>query len=148
MLNFEIKSFRELSTTELYEILRLRSEVFVVEQTCVYQDIDNKDQHAIHILGYFDRELVAYARIFNKNDYFKNTSIGRVIVAENFRDKKLGHELIKTSKQAIEEHFNETTIEISAQEHLKGFYESHGFQSISEIYLEDGIPHIRMLASS
>src|SRR5690606_41027205 len=81
-------------------------------------------------------------------DYFKNTSIGRVIVAEKFRDKKLGHELIKTSKRAIEEHFNETIIEISAQEHLKGFYESHGFQSISEVYLEDGIPHIRMLASS
>ncbi|HLV47205.1 MAG TPA: GNAT family N-acetyltransferase [Flavobacterium sp.] len=147
MLHFVIKSFDELSTAELYEILRLRSEVFVVEQTCIYQDIDNKDQKAIHVLGYFDGELAAYSRIFNKHDYFENTSIGRVIVAEKFRDKKFGHELIRASKQAIKDYFDETTIEISAQKHLSNFYGSHGFQPISEMYLEDGIPHIRMLAS-
>src|SRR5690606_26844844 len=105
MLHFVIKSFDELSTAELYEILRLRSEVFVVEQTCIYQDIDNKDQKAIHVLGYFDGELAAYSRIFNKHDYFENTSIGRVIVAEKFRDKKFGHELIRASKQAIKYYF-------------------------------------------
>lgn len=143
-LNFKIKRFNELSTKELYSLLQLRSEVFVVEQNCVYQDIDGKDEKAIHIIGYFQNELVAYSRLFNKDDYFKNASIGRVVVRSKHRDKSFGHELMNASIKAINNIFNETTIEISAQEYLQKFYETHGFIKISEVYLEDDIPHIRM----
>lgn len=144
MLRFKIKRFNELSINELYNLLQLRSEVFVVEQNCVYQDVDGKDGKAIHVLGYYNDELVAYSRLFDKGDYFEETSIGRVVVKEKYREKKFGHDLMKASIKAIQDNFNETTIEISAQEYLKSFYESHGFQQISEMYLEDDIPHIRM----
>lgn len=141
---FKIKRFNELSTAELYYLLQLRSEVFVVEQNCVYQDIDGKDEKAIHVLGYYNNELAAYSRIFNKGYYFDEASIGRVIVSPKYRDKKFGHDLMRVSMNAIKENFNETTITISAQEYLKKFYESHGFIQTSEMYLEDDIPHIQM----
>lgn len=144
MIQFKIKRFNELSTVELYEILQLRSEVFVVEQNCVYQDIDGKDQKAIHVLGYYDGILAAYSRLFKPNDYFDASSIGRVIVKESHRDKKLGHDLMKVSIDAVKELFNETNITISAQLYLQKFYESHGFVTIGESYLEDDIPHIEM----
>jgi ElaA protein len=143
-MEFQIKRFNELSINELYEILKLRSEVFVVEQNCVYQDIDGKDEKAIHVLGYYNGDLAAYSRLFNKGYYFEQASIGRVVVRPKFRDKKFGHNLMHTSIEAIKEHFNETAITISAQEYLKKFYESHGFIQTSEVYLEDDIPHIQM----
>lgn len=143
-LLFKIKRFNELSTAELYQILQLRSEVFVVEQNCVYQDIDGKDQKAIHVIGEFEGQTVAYCRIFDKGDYFDQASIGRVIVKENFRDRKWGHDLIKEAIGAVLNHFGESQITISAQLYLKKFYESHGFVMTSEEYLEDGIPHIEM----
>ena len=141
---FKIKRFKDLSTTEMYLLLQLRSEVFVVEQNCVYQDIDGKDEKAIHVLGYYNNELAAYSRIFNKGYYFDEASIGRVIVSPKYRDKKFGHLLMRVSMNAIKENFNETAITISAQEYLKNFYESHGFVQTSEMYLEDDIPHIQM----
>ena len=141
---FKIKRFNELSTAELYSLLQLRSEVFVVEQNCVYQDIDGKDEKAIHVLGYYNNELAAYSRIFNKGYYFDEASIGRVIVSPKYRDKKFGHDLMRVSMNAIKENFNETAITISAQEYLKKFYESHGFIQTSEMYLEDDIQHIQM----
>lgn len=144
MIQFKIKPYNELSTTELYEILQLRSEVFVVEQNCVYQDIDGKDQKAIHVLGYYDGLLAAYSRLFQPNDYFVDSSIGRVIVKASYRDKKIGHDLMKTSIVAIKDLFNETAITISAQLYLQKFYESHGFVTVGESYLEDDIPHIEM----
>lgn len=143
-MEFQIKRFNELSVQELYEILQLRSEVFVVEQKCVYQDIDGKDEKAIHVLGYYNGDLAAYSRLFKKGYYFEQASIGRVVVSPKFRDKKFGHNLMHTSIEAIKEHFNETAITISAQEYLKNFYESHGFTQTSEMYLEDDIPHIQM----
>jgi len=143
-ITFKIKRFNELSTAELYSLLQLRSEVFVVEQNCVYQDIDGKDEKAIHVLGYYNNELAAYSRIFNQGYYFDEASIGRVIVSPKYRDKKFGHDLMRVSMNAIKENFNETTITISAQEYLKKFYESHGFIQTSEMYLEDDIPHIQM----
>lgn len=143
-IQFKIKRFNELSSSELYNLLQLRSEVFVVEQNCVYQDIDGKDEKAIHVLGYYNHELVAYSRLFDKGYYFDETSIGRVVVSPKYRDKKFGHDLMRVSIEAIKNNFNETTIEISAQEYLQKFYESHGFIKISEMYLEDDIPHIRM----
>jgi len=144
MLQFKIKRFNELSTAELYELLQLRSEVFVVEQDCVYQDLDGKDEKALHVLGYYEGNLAAYTRIFNKGYYFNEASIGRVVVSPKYRDKKFGHDLMRVSIEAVKEHYNETAITISAQEYLKKFYESHGFEQTSEMYLEDDIPHIQM----
>ena len=143
-LQFKIKPFNELSAHELYEILRLRIEVFVVEQNCIYQDIDNKDQKALHVLGYYKNELVAYCRLFDAGYYFENASIGRVIVAQKFRNKKWGNNLMVEAIAGVENYFSKTEITISAQLYLQKFYESHGFVKTSEMYLEDDIPHIQM----
>jgi len=143
-IDWKIKTFEQLSTPEVYEILRLRAEVFVVEQNCVYQDIDNKDQKALHLFGEFEGEIIAYSRLFQPGDYFEFSSIGRVVVAEKYRDKNYGHELIDLSILAIKNHFNEQNITISAQLYLKKFYQSHGFIATSKTYLEDDIPHIEM----
>ncbi|WP_298117661.1 GNAT family N-acetyltransferase [Flavobacterium sp.] len=141
---WKIKRFNELSTAELYSLLQLRSLVFVVEQNCVYQDIDGKDEKALHLLGEFQGKIVAYARLFNKADYFENASIGRVIVHLDYRDKKFGHDLMKNAIEGIEKYFGESKITISAQLYLKKFYETNGFIQTSEMYLEDDIPHIEM----
>lgn len=143
-MNFIIKSFSELTTSELYQILQLRSEVFVVEQDCVYQDIDFKDQKSLHVLGYKNNTIIAYTRIFKPGDYFENASIGRVVVKQLERKYGYGHELMKVSIEAIKDAFHQQKITISAQLYLKKFYESHGFIQVGETYLEDGIPHIRM----
>ncbi|HSD14362.1 MAG TPA: GNAT family N-acetyltransferase [Flavobacterium sp.] len=141
---FEIKPFKTLSASEIYQILQLRSEVFVVEQNCVYQDIDGKDDKALHLLGTYDGVLVAYARLFGPGDYFEEASIGRVIVKPGYRDKKWGHDLMREAIAGISVHFGESNISISAQLYLQKFYESHGFVQTSEMYLEDDIPHIEM----
>jgi ElaA protein len=143
-ITFKIKRFNELSVTELYDMLQLRSEVFVVEQNCVYQDIDGKDQKALHVLGYYQNELTAYTRLFDCGQYFDAASIGRVIVRQKHRTMQFGHELMRVSIAAVADNFNQTAITISAQEYLKKFYESHGFVQTSEMYLEDDIPHIEM----
>jgi ElaA protein len=143
-MNFITKPFQELNTTELYNILQLRAEVFVVEQDCVYQDLDFKDQKALHVFGLKENKIIAYTRIFKPGDYFKNASIGRVIVEENQRKYGYGHDLMKASITAIKDHFNVAIITISAQVYLRKFYESHGFKKVGDAYLEDGIPHIRM----
>ena len=144
-MEFFIKEFYQLSLDELYRILQLRSEIFVVEQDCVYQDIDYKDQKAIHILGYKNEKLIAYTRIFKPGDYFNDASIGRVVVAENQRKFGYGFVIMQHSIKAVKEYFNETTIKISAQKYLKNFYESLDFEQIGEEYLEDNIPHIPMI---
>lgn len=143
----KVKTFYELSTEELYQILRLRSEVFVVEQDCVYQDIDNKDQKALHVLGVKNGQVVAYTRIFKPGDYFENTSIGRVVVSPDERQYGYGKEIMKASLQAIEARFPKNTVEISAQSYLLKFYNDLGFTSFGDEYLEDGIPHTRMIKS-
>lgn len=141
---FKIKRFNELSLPELYQLLQVRAEVFVVEQNCVYQDIDGKDEKALHVLGVFEGEIAAYSRLFAPGDYFDNASIGRVVVNPKFRDRKWGHDLMTASIVAIEEQYNTSAITISAQLYLKKFYEGHGFVQDGEQYLEDDIPHIRM----
>jgi ElaA protein len=145
MLNIQIKTFSELTTNELYELLQLRSEVFVVEQDCVYQELDGKDQKALHVLGFKDEKIVAYTRVFKPGDYFENASIGRVVVKKNERQFKYGYDIMEASIKAIKTQYNETTIKISAQTYLKRFYNNLGFKEIGEAYLEDGIPHIAML---
>lgn len=144
-MKIKVKTFEELTIHELYEVLALRAEVFVVEQDCVYQDIDGKDQKAIHILGYKNEKLVAYTRCFDQGIYFEEASIGRVIVKQNERKYGYGHDIMKASIEEIEDRFKVTTIKISAQQYLTKFYESHQFKQIGEGYLEDGIPHIAMI---
>jgi len=147
-LHFVVKSFENLSIDELYKILRLRAAVFVVEQDCVYQDIDNKDQKALHVIGSKNNEVVAYTRIFNQGDYFDMASIGRVVVSQKQRKYGYGHDLIKESSMAIKKYFGADTIKISAQTYLKKFYKTHNFKQIGEEYLEDGIPHIAMIRTN
>ena len=147
-LLFKVKSYKELTRDELYELLQLRSEVFVVEQDCVYQDIDGKDDIALHVLGYKDNELVAYTRIFPPNTYFENASIGRVVVRASERKYKYGYNLMEKSIEAIETAYKTTTIKISAQTYLKSFYNNLGFKQVGEGYLEDGIPHIGMIKTA
>ena len=137
---WEIKEWTELSTSEVENIFSLRSEVFVVEQDCVYQDIDGKDQKAKHVLGKKDGEIVAYARIFKPGEYFKEASFGRAVVKKTERGKGVGDELVINCLENI----NEEEIKISAQSYLKGFYGKHGFKAEGNEYLEDGIPHTAM----
>lgn len=145
MLQSVIKTFNELSPQDIYSILQLRSEVFVVEQNCVYQDIDDKDQYALHLLLKKDDYLIGYSRIFKAGDYFKEASIGRVLVKKQDRNNRNGSLLMELSIKAIKDYFKENTVKISAQTYLKKFYNELGFDPIGEEYLEDGIPHIAML---
>ncbi|OYX28089.1 MAG: GNAT family N-acetyltransferase [Flavobacteriales bacterium 32-35-8] len=145
MLKIIIKPFSELSTQELYAILQLRSEVFVVEQDCVYQDIDGKDQKAVHVLGFKNDNIVAYTRIFKPGDYFVEASIGRVVVAKAERQHKYGYDIMNASIDYIKNKFKQSVIKISAQAYLKKFYNNLGFKEIGEEYLEDDIPHVAML---
>ena len=140
-----VKKFSELSIEELYQILRLRSEVFVVEQDCVYQDLDNKDQISVHIFIKEKNEIVAYTRIFKSGDYYKNPSIGRVVVSKKKRGKELGKKIMIFSIDYIKENLKSDKIELSAQKYLDKFYKDLGFYKIGEDYLEDGIPHQRMI---
>ncbi|MGF1740917.1 GNAT family N-acetyltransferase [Vibrio profundum] len=148
MMNFIVKQFKELSTDELYEVLRLRSEVFVVEQTCYYQDMDDRDRHpeALHVLGYQDEQLAAYLRVLPKGTTYSDyPSVGRVVIGESVRGQGAGHVLIECGIEACELKNPQQGIKISAQSHLQAFYRRHGFDVVSEEYLEDGIPHISML---
>ena len=137
---WEVKEWAELSANEVENIFSLRSEVFVVEQDCVYQDIDGKDQKAKHVLGKKNNEIVAYARIFKPGEYFKEASFGRAVVKKTERGKGVGDELVINCLENI----TEEEIKISAQSYLKGFYGKHGFKAEGKEYLEDGIPHTAM----
>jgi len=143
-MNFIVTTFSQLTNQQLYDLLQLRSEIFVVEQDCVYQDLDGKDQEAIHVLGYKNKKLVAYTRLFDAGYYFKESSIGRVVVKENERTHGYGHEVMKKSIEVIKDKFNTSSILISAQKYLVKFYNSHGFTQVGDEYLEDGIPHVKM----
>jgi ElaA protein len=145
MLKIQTNTFNQLNITALYDLLQLRSEVFVVEQDCVYQDIDGKDQKALHILGYKDDKLVAYTRIFQPGDYFEEASIGRVVVKEKERQFGFGYDIMNASIEAIKKNFKTSEIRISAQTYLKTFYNNLGFKQVGEEYLEDGIPHVNMI---
>jgi len=145
ILKIEVKKFSDLSVAELYDILQLRSEVFVVEQDCVYQDIDGKDHLALHVLGSKNGKIVAYTRCFQPGFYFDEASIGRVIVKATERKFGYGHDIMKASDKAIQKEYNTSNIKLSAQQYLIKFYESHGYQTTGEGYLEDGIPHIAMV---
>ena len=139
------KTFYELDTEDLYQILRLRSEVFVVEQDCVYQDLDNKDQNAIHLYYKENDQIVAYTRIFKAGHYYENPCIGRVVVSKKNGGKDLGKKIMIDSIEYIKQNIKGEKIELSAQKYLDKFYKDLGFYKIGEDYLEDGIPHQRMI---
>ena len=143
---WEVKSFEGLTNQELYNILKLRSEVFVVEQNCPYQDMDGKDIYCFHLLGTNEKnKLIAYARLLPADISFKEVSIGRVVTAQTVRRTGAGIELMQNALQVIEDKHGKVPIRIGAQLYLKHFYERFGFVQDSEIYLEDNIEHIEML---
>ena len=141
---WKIKSFEELTTSELYQIIKARVDVFVVEQNCPYPDLENYDQKAIHIWAENDGEVLAYCRIFDKGIKYTETSIGRVLTTENGRGKNLGKQLIQYAVEVIENRFNTPEIRISAQDYLLRFYSYFGFEETEKKYLEDNIPHTEM----
>lgn len=144
-MNWTVKAFEELTTAELYHILHLRAAVFVVEQNCPYQDLDYSDQQALHLMGTIEGELVAYTRLFAPGvKYPGQACIGRVVNAASVRGKGAGRALMQKSIEEVEARFGKGPIKIGAQQHLQKFYTSLGFEQSSEMYLEDGIPHIEM----
>jgi ElaA protein len=145
MLQWSCKRFEELSVQELYAALRLRSEVFVVEQTCPFLDMDNKDQGCFHLMGTMDGELFAYTRLVPPGHIYPVASIGRVVTSPAVRGTGAGKELMQQSIQTAYRLFGDGDIKIGAQYYLKKFYESFGFEQVSDIYLEDDIEHIYML---
>lgn len=144
-IEYFVKSFEELTTTELYQILKLRSDVFIVEQNCAYQDIDEKDLKCHHLMCLVDGKLAGYTRIVPTNLSYKDASIGRVVIGSKFRGLGMGKQLMENSIKACEDIFKESKIRISAQLYLLKFYNSLGFKETGNPYDEDGIPHIEMV---
>lgn len=140
-----LKKFEELTPYQLYALLQLRNEVFVVEQNCVFQDADDKDPYCFHLMGFYNNKLVAYTRLVPAGVSYEQASIGRVVTSPSVRGSGAGKELMQQSIDAVYRLFGRQAIKIGAQLYLKRFYESLGFQQISDIYLEDGIEHIHML---
>lgn len=145
MVNISIKKFSELTVEELYNILKIRNEVFVVEQQCVYQDCDGKDQESYHLVAMDNERVIGYLRIPNKNVSYMEVSIGRVLVTADVRGKGIAKDIMANAIDFIINELNENKIRISAQSYLEEFYKSFGFIKVSKEYLEDGIPHIEML---
>lgn len=144
-MEWSFKKFDRLELSELYDILTLRSSVFVVEQECPYQDLDKKDHQATHLLGYTKNDLIAYARIFPPGVIDKKYArIGRVVTQKENRGKGIGFSLVEKSIRYCRDNFVCKTIKISAQVYLKSFYTRMGFVEKGKIYLEDGIPHRAM----
>jgi len=144
-LQWLLKKFDELTPLELYNVLRLRSEVFVVEQNCVFLDMDNKDQQSYHLMGSHDNELVAYVRLLPPGLAYDEISIGRVVSSPQYRGSGAGKLLMQKAITTAAELFGKQPIRIGAQLYLKNFYSSLGFEPQGDIYLEDGIQHIIML---
>jgi ElaA protein len=144
-MTWTLKSFDELTAKELYNILQLRNEVFIVEQNCPYQDLDNKDLYAFHLMGMMENKLLAYSRLLAPGISYSESSIGRVVSSPAERKTGMGKKLMKESIVQIKNLFQTDIIRIGAQLYLKNFYESFGFIQEGDIYLEDNIPHIIML---
>ena len=144
-MKITVFKYQDLGPDRLYEILKLRSEVFVVEQKCAYQDLDNKDEKALHLVGEENNKIIAYTRIFKKGDFFKYSSIGRVLVKKDYRNKNYGRKIMKSSIDRLKKDPKEEKIELSAQKYLLKFYSELGFEKVGEEYLEDNIPHVKMI---
>jgi len=144
-LDWTLAAWHELSTQQLHDLLQLRSEVFVVEQNCVFQDIDGADPQALHLLGHNGGPLVAYARCFPPGVKFAEASIGRVLTRFASRGGGLGHVLIQKAMAAVGQQWGVQPIRIGAQARLAGYYGQHGFVDAGKPYVEDGIDHLEML---
>ena len=147
-VNWYYKTFSQLTPIELYQVLQLRSEVFVVEQNCVFLDMDNIDQECFHLMGLVENKLVAYARIVPPGIVYTEPSIGRVVTSPSVRKHGLGKQLMQQSIELVHELFGNTSIKIGAQNYLREFYSSFGFYQVSDVYLEDGIEHIYMVKNA
>jgi ElaA protein len=144
-LDWQIKPYSELSLNEFHDIIALRLKAFVVEQSCIYQDLDGKDKKCYHLLCRDGKgKIVGTARILHPGISYPEVSIGRVVIDESIRGKGVGHELIQKCTTFIKDEFGDVSISISAQKHLETFYEQHDFKSVGNEYLEDGIPHLEM----
>lgn len=144
-ITWHFKEFNELTPKELYEILQLRAEVFVVEQDCPYNDVDGKDVNCSHLWAELDGKVIACTRIVPPGISYAEPSIGRVVTHSDYRHLKLGYQLMSHSIQILENIYPSKPIRISAQSYLKNFYEKCEFKQVSEEYLEDNIPHMEML---
>lgn len=144
MIHFITKSFHELTAEELYALLKLRAEVFVMEQQCLYMDMDDKDRQCLHVMGYDGKQLAAYSRLVPASVSYPEPSIGRVVTSTAFRKSGYGKLLMQYSVTEAKKQFNTSVIVISAQHYLEKFYMELGFVSESDVYLEDDIPHIKM----
>jgi len=142
-MRLEVKAWNKLSRKEINDVFSLRSEVFIVEQECIYQDVDGKDEKADHVLLIVNNKLAGYTRVFNENTYFKEASFGRAVVKKTHRGKGYGHFLVEKSLEHLKQQ-QQSPIKISAQSHLKEFYSSHGFVAKGKEYMEDGISHTAM----
>ena len=144
-MKFELKKFSDLTIDNLYNLIKIRQSIFIVEQNCPYNDLDNKDQSSLHLLGYKKNELVSYARIFPPGILSPEAVIGRILVIKKHRSQGLGFSLINKSLEIIKSDFGNVSIKIEAQIYLYDFYQKFGFKSTGKEYLEDGIPHISMI---
>lgn len=141
----KLKEFTELTTAELYEILKLRAEVFVVEQNCPYQDLDDKDQSSYHLFLEDNGQIIAVLRILPENIAYKEMAIGRLIVKKSYRGKGISRKMMARAMEFITEDLGKEKIRLSGQAYLSDFYQSLGFEKVSEMYLEDGIEHFEFL---
>ena len=141
----KLKEFIELTTEELYEILKLRAEVFVVEQNCPYQDLDDKDQSSYHLFVEDNGQIIAVLRILPENVAYKEMAIGRLIVKKSYRGKGISRKMMVRAMEFITEDLGKEKIRLSGQAYLSDFYQSLGFEKVSEMYLEDGIEHFEFL---
>lgn len=144
-MHWRFKTFNELSPQELYKIMQLRIQVFIIEQKCIFQDADNKDEGCLHLMGFDNENLVAYTRLVPPGYIYEQASIGRVVTSPLYRDKGIGKELMQRSIETCRQQFGDGSIKIGAQYYLLQFYSSFGFKVISDIYLEDGIEHVYMI---
>lgn len=142
---WECKSFNDLSADQMYTILCVRQEVFVLEQECLYLDADGKDRKSLHLMGFDEDELVAYARIVEPGVSYEEVSMGRILTTKNARGKGAGIELMEEGLREIESRYGKVPVRISAQTYLLKFYQKFGFESTGKEYLEDEIPHTEML---
>ncbi len=145
LVTWVLKKFDDLAPHELYAIMQLRNEVFAVEQQCVYQDADNKDQPSFHFMGWLEDKLVAYTRLLPPGVAYREPSIGRVVTSPSARRSGIGRELMKRSIEEVYILYGTLPIKIGAQLYLQNFYSSFGFNQTSAIYLEDNIEHIEMV---
>ncbi|MUV38460.1 UPF0039 protein [Lentibacillus sp. JNUCC-1] len=144
-MEWHLKTFEELTTSELYKIMKARTDVFVVEQTCPYPELDDYDQPALHLYSEENGRIAVYVRLLPSNSRYAEASIGRVLVTQPFRGKGYARSIMNKAITYITSEWQEQTIKLQAQKYLQGFYESLGFEQISDVYIEDDIPHIDMI---